>query len=323
MEKVSIIVPVYNVEAYLARCLDSLLGQTYTQVQVIPVDDCSKDGSRKIIEQYAQKDQRVNPVYQPVNQGVSAARNSALKEATGEWICFCDSDDWYEPNFVEKMLAAAHEHGADYVICNYQIVSDGSVPIVSGSIAGVSTGCDTKTAVACGPTSSCTHMISAELFRRSGVMYPVGLKQYEELPVIPVLAKYASAIAVVDEPLYNYYQRGDGTSASNVAANSEYNFYCSWEKMRKLLGEEYAQEAQFHAIYALVYGEILNLCKQKASTTEIVKRIQKYEEELPGYRDNPYLSHMGKAKNLFLQLVHMRCVAGLRLLAWVHQKIVK
>ena len=322
MEKVSIIVPVYKVEAYLKRCVDSLTGQTYPCLEIILVDDGSPDASGALCDKLAEQDDRIIVIHQ-TNQGVSAARNHGLDVMTGDWVCFCDGDDWFEPNFVEKMLVCAHEYSADYIICNYQIVSDGSRPLVSGSIAGLYAGCDKKTVIACGPTSSCTHMISVELFRKSGIQYPVGCKQYEELPVIPVLAKHASAVAVVDEPLYNYYQRGDGTSASNVAAASEQSFYYSWEIMRKLLGAEYAQEAQYHAIYALLYGEILNLCKQKVPAAEIVKKIEKYEVELPGYRENPYLLNMGRTKKLCLQLVHTRCVPGLRLLAWIHQRIVK
>ena len=322
-EKVSIVVPVYNVAPYLSRCVDSLLGQTYPNVQIVLVDDCSKDNSRQIIARYAEQDERICPVYQEQNQGVSAARNRGLDACVGEWIGFCDGDDWFAPDFLEKMLACAAKEQADYLICNYQIVSDFGAPIVSGSISALLDQPDTKLVIACGPTSSCTHLVRREVFAKANVRYPVGLRQNEELPVIPVLAKYADKIAVLNEPLYNYYQRGDGTSASNIASGSEQNFFTGWNLMRQALGEGYEAEAEYHAIYALFYGEILSLCKQKATKKAILEKIREYKAQFPRWESNPYLPYMGSAKNLFLQLFRRNCVIGLRLLAWVHQKIVK
>lgn len=323
MELVSIIVPVYNVAPYLARCVDSLLGQTYPHVEILLAENGSEDGSREIIEQYVRQDSRVRGLYLETNEGVSAARNRALEAAAGAWICFCDGDDWYRADYLEKMLACAQAEQADYIVCNYQIVSDYAAPVVSGSVSGIWTGCDKKQVIACGPTSSCTHMIRRELYTLSGVQYPVGVRQYEELPVVPVLAKYASAIAVVDLPLYHYYQRGNGTSASNMAVQSEKNFRIAWQAMRERLGGEYRQEAEFHAIYALLYGEILKLCKQKVPAKNIRRKISEFEAEFPAYRANPYLVQMGSAKRVFLHLVKLRWIAGLRLLAWMHGKIVK
>lgn len=321
MEKVSIIVPVYKVEAYLQRCVESLAGQTYPHVEILLVDDGSPDASGALCDRLAAGDERIMVIHQE-NQGVSAARNHALDAMTGDWVCFCDGDDWYEPDFIEKMLKCAEQENADYIICNYQIVSDGGNPIPSGSIDGLSSGCDPRLVVACGPTSSCTHMIRRSLFDISGVRYPVGCRQYEELPVIPVLAKYASGIGVVQEALYNYYQRGDGTSASNAALESEQNFLHSWKLTQEALGEGYQAELEYHAVYALFYGEILNLCKRGEPSRKIREKIAEYEGMFPGYLENPYLSRMGRAKNIFVRLCHHRVIPGLRLLAWVHQKIV-
>ena len=322
MDKVSIIVPAYNVEEYLARTLSSLVNQTYRNVEIIVVDDCSKDGTRRVIQDFAKKDERVVPMLLDRNGGVSNARNIALEAVTGDWVCFCDGDDWFEPDFVEEMLYCSQKENADYIICNYKIAAEGRAAFASGSIDALRSGCERKRVIALGPTASCTHMIRRELFERAGVRYPVGCKQSEELPVIPVLAKYAERIALVDQPLYNYFQRGNGTSASNMAVESEKNFRMAWHIMRERLGEEYLQEAEFHAIYALLYGEILKLCKQKTSAKEIRRKILEFEREFPAYHANPYLAQMGRAKRVFLVIAQMRWVAGLRVLAWVHGKIV-
>lgn len=102
MPKISIIVPVYKVEKYLRRCLDSIVNQTFTDWECILVDDGSPDNSGKICDEYAEKDRRFR-VFHQVNTGVSAARNKGLDEARGEWISFVDSDDWIEDNALESL----------------------------------------------------------------------------------------------------------------------------------------------------------------------------------------------------------------------------
>ena len=102
---ISIIVPVYNVEPFLRRCLDSILGQTYKNLEVILVDDGSTDASGTICNEYCAKDPRVR-VFHQVNAGISAARNKGLDKSSGSFIVFVDSDDYIELNMVEVLLSA-------------------------------------------------------------------------------------------------------------------------------------------------------------------------------------------------------------------------
>lgn len=111
--KVSIIVPVYNTERYVANCLDSLLAQTYRNVEIIAVNDGSTDGSREILDRYA-KEKGVKVVVRP-NGGLSAARNSGMEVATGEWLMFVDSDDAVHPELIERSMRIATETGVDFV----------------------------------------------------------------------------------------------------------------------------------------------------------------------------------------------------------------
>ncbi|MCR5127201.1 MAG: glycosyltransferase [Lachnospiraceae bacterium] len=103
---ITIIIPVYNKEAYLKRCLDSVLSQTYPHLEVLLVDDCSSDGSLKICEDYAKRDARVRVLKQEENAGASAARNAGIEAATGDYIGFTDADDWIEPGMYEALLDA-------------------------------------------------------------------------------------------------------------------------------------------------------------------------------------------------------------------------
>ena len=116
--KVSVIVPVYNVEKYFDECINSILSQTYRDLEIIIVDDGSTDDCGKKADEYAKADERVKVLHKE-HDGVAVARNHGLKQATGEYYCFIDSDDFYEPEFVEKMLNALDSYNADMIFCNY------------------------------------------------------------------------------------------------------------------------------------------------------------------------------------------------------------
>lgn len=115
-KKVSIIVPVYNVQEYIKNCLDSLLAQTYSDVEIICINDGSTDASGDVCDDYRRKDERVK-VHHLKNHGVSYARNYGMSVMEGAWFCFVDSDDWVEPNFVERMYELAIENQCDVVAC--------------------------------------------------------------------------------------------------------------------------------------------------------------------------------------------------------------
>ena len=118
---VSIIVPVYNTEKFLHRCIDSILTQTYTDFELLLIDDGSKDSSGTICDEYAAKDVRVR-VFHKENGGVSSARNMGLDNARGEWITFVDSDDWIDDNYLEALYGACIVSGSDIVFCGFRVV---------------------------------------------------------------------------------------------------------------------------------------------------------------------------------------------------------
>lgn len=110
--KISIVVPVYNVEPFLARCLDSLIAQTLKEIEILCVNDGSTDGSIRILNAYAENDPRIRVISQ-INKGLGGARNTGVKAAVGEYVLFVDSDDWIEPQSCELLYAAASCHKAD------------------------------------------------------------------------------------------------------------------------------------------------------------------------------------------------------------------
>lgn len=117
MAQVSVIIPVYNAEKYINQCLDSIVGQTLRDIEIICVDDGSSDRSLEILREYQERDDRVKVIEQP-NGGAGAARNNGLRHATGEYLSFLDADDFFEPDMLEEAVAAAESYKADFVVFN-------------------------------------------------------------------------------------------------------------------------------------------------------------------------------------------------------------
>ena len=124
---ISVIVPVYNVEAYLDRCVESIIGQTYRDLEIILVDDGSKDRSPQMCDEWAKKDNRIKVIHKE-NGGAATARNRGISLATGEYIIFIDSDDWIESAMFEILLTAMQEEKADIVECKLDWFKDGEEP---------------------------------------------------------------------------------------------------------------------------------------------------------------------------------------------------
>lgn len=125
-DKISVIVPVYKVEEYLPKCIESILNQTYKNLELILVDDGSPDRCPEICDEYAKKDKRVKVIHKK-NAGVSAARNDGIDSATGDFVAFVDSDDWIEPEMYEKLLQKQQENDYDVVFCGFNIIIDNVV----------------------------------------------------------------------------------------------------------------------------------------------------------------------------------------------------
>ena len=205
---VSVIVPIYKVEKYLKRCIDSILKQTYTNLQIILVDDGSPDQCGSICDEYALRDDRIIVIHQE-NRGLAAARNTGLAAVSGEWIAWVDSDDWVESDFIYSMLSEAIANHADIVICgHYKDYIRKTVYI------GVNTKqyLSTKQAI---PMLLQDNEIRnymwdklwrAELFRT--IRFPEG-QTFEDIAVCYKLFLKAQSIVILPEPYYHYTMRKD------------------------------------------------------------------------------------------------------------------
>lgn len=210
--EISVIIPVYNIQQHLRECLDSVLGQSYLHLQVICVDDGSTDESPAILAQYAQKDPRVQVIRQQ-NAGPGAARNTGLEAATGEYVIFLDSDDWFEPDFLEKMVDTAVREGADVAICRAVEFDTNSGRELPSEWMMKKQYLPGKLAFA--PQEMADHLFQftygmpwdkfyrRELLTTSGIRYPA-LKNSEDLAFVYPTLLAAKRIAVVDEVLIHH-----------------------------------------------------------------------------------------------------------------------
>lgn len=224
---ISVIVPVYNVAPYLSRCVDSILAQTWKTLEIILVDDGSRDDSGRICDEYAKKDGRIQVIHKE-NGGLSSARNAGLDVATGAYVGFVDSDDWIEPDTYETMLRLMQTYDAQMSCAGrYDVAEEtltksvGLCPEKEACISGEELAgkiflwdhCD---------SSACDKLYCRELFE--GIRYPEG-RVCEDVPVTYRVALKAKRVVMCDKPLYNYFHRCGSISLG--AAITEKTFHYS------------------------------------------------------------------------------------------------
>lgn len=205
---VSIVVPVYNVERYVSRCIDSLLAQTYADIEIILVDDGSLDKSGNICDQYSESDQRIVVVHKE-NGGLSDARNEGIRRSRGKWITFVDSDDFVHPDYIRILHQNMTANDADISICRHMPtkndIEKGEIREGTEIYAG-DEGME-KLLYQYISTSAWAKMYRVELFQ--DICFPYG-KLYEDVVTVFEAFRKASRIVVTNSCLYYYYVRGDG-----------------------------------------------------------------------------------------------------------------
>ncbi len=200
---ISVVVPVYNAERWLGRCVDSVLGQSYSNVEVILVDDGSTDGSGAMCDDFAARDPRVRVIHK-ANGGVSAARNDALEAARGEWIAFCDNDDFYAPGMLARLLTLCVEHDADIAQCACVKGTADSLSTPPPRAPRVSTGREVLEDF----YSLASIYVWDKLYRRrvwDEVRFPVGSYTDEDQWVVHRLLGAARRVAITREGLYYHF----------------------------------------------------------------------------------------------------------------------
>lgn len=310
MVKVSVIVPVYNTERYLRRCLDSLVGQTLEELEIILVDDGSTDSSLQILREYEIEYPDRVKVYTKANGGQATARNLGVRESKGSYIGFIDSDDYVDTKMFEMMYRAAEEDQCDLVECHYHyLIEEGKKTRELKTRGDIRQYKDQKDMFINTQASPCNKLYRREVLLQSGVNFTEGFI-YEDTAFYIKTIPFIKKERFVNEPLYYYFLRSSSTMNANKSRKvgnifpviedilnfyKDNNFY-----------EAYQKELEYFCVKILLCSSLsrigrikdYNIAKELYDKTFSFIRVN-----FSGYKQNPYLC--GKI-GVYLKLVNRR-----------------
>lgn len=248
MEKISVIVPVYNVEKYLIKCVESIENQTYTDFEVILVDDGSADSSPKICDALVEKYGNIKVIHQ-TNAGASTARNRGIDEAEGKYIVFCDSDDCLAAEMLEKLMLAKEQYPEALPVCGIKKISANSELdcLVGGEKNFILPKKDflviQKAQLFNGPTNK---LFEREIIERNNIRFRPEIKLGEDFIFNADYAICAGCdYSVIDEPLYYYYVDAENSVSKKYVANILDNYTKMDEKLCELMNSSGVEESAY------------------------------------------------------------------------------
>ena len=285
--KISVIIPVFNIENFVTRCLNSVISQTYDNWEAIVIDDGSTDGSGKICDDFALKDNRIK-VFHLKNGGLAHARNVALDKSTGNYLFYLDGDDYIESDTFEKMIALTD--GKDIVYCDYYTAYDNGDIVYNKLVKfDIKTKKEYVTAM---PTATCK-LIDKAFFVKSKIKFLEG-KKFEDNAVIPLLSALTKNVAYLHEAKYYYYQR-----TGSILNQTKYNYgwedifdaleYMKNDFIQRGLFDEYYEEIEYIFIEYLLHAANLRFFDYKEGRSNIKKVRDVMKASFPKWSKNIYL----------------------------------
>lgn len=316
MKKISVIIPCYNSEKYMDKCLEAFTKQNFEDAEYIFVDDNSSDDTYKFLKEYEKTSKiDMHVIHNEVNIGPGASRGKALKQCKGQWIAFCDADDYYDYSFMDKMYKMTTNSDVDCVMCSYnKVFSDGKIEKVDYLddedvskeyvLANVS-------------PSLCVLLVRKRVFDDINF---IGIRHGEDAAIIPSIIINSRKIKYVKEALYNYVMRED--SASNLFDESAYydtlkSFECMKDKLRN-----YPEVLEFVAVKQILYTSMINGIKAKVDKNILKRAICDFKKEFPKYRDNNYYKEWSLLKKIFVFCISNRLFVCAKIITKVHHIII-
>lgn len=304
MIKISVIVPVYNVENYLERCLDSLVNQTLDEIEIIVVDDGATDGSGEIISRYALAHSRLK-VYQKVNGGLSDARNYGLAKATGEYVGFVDADDFVDPDMYELMYADAIHNESQVVECNLRhTFEDGTEDIEIGEEI-----LDIHRMIMYGRSVVWNKIYHRKWLLDTNIIFQKGLI-YEDVAFYVMLAPHINKISYIKAASIHYVQRS--SSINNFSTLKTLDILEILDRVLSYYKEqdfykEYEKDLEFLTSRIILCSSFQRMSRIKNSKDR--KQALKANwlfltNRFPNWKHNPTLKQDRSSKALFMKLVN-------------------
>lgn len=312
MTKISVIVPVYNVEEYLPKCLDSLVNQTFDDFEVIVINDGSPDNSQDIIDEYQQKYPNLIKSFVKENGGLSQARNFALDKVTGDYVFYLDSDDWVDTQILEKLYSKVESKQADIVVCGaYSVLNDSKTEIDRYDYSSDVN----KNYILYRPSAWCK-LIKKDILKNKEIKF-LEKHIYEDIAIMPALCLYANKISFVEEPLYFYLVREGSIMNQRKYSKSLEDIFDSLDYLENLFiakdsFEKYKDELEYLYIKNLLHAASLRFLPFDEGRENILRIADTVKEKFPKWRKNKYYKKEDFKYKIICNLVYMKKIKMLK-----------
>ena len=277
MKKVSIIVPCYNVEKYIESCLNSLINQEYKNIEILCIDDGSKDNTKEIIENFLEKDKRIQYFYKE-NGGLSSARNYGLKYVDGYYCCFIDSDDYVDSTYVSKLVNSIEKNNSKMAVCEFDRVYGKHITHKEMKMK------DIENYIV---PAAWNKMFISDYFK--DLSFPEGL-WYEDLATIPKYIMKHNKVSIVNESLYFYIQ--NPKSIMHTSDNRIFQIYNSIDCIEKYafdnnIYNDYQKNLEFANIYHIIIGTVFRASGHSDFSINMINDIVSIvEKKYPDWYNN-------------------------------------
>lgn len=320
MPKVSVIIPLYNSEKYIDKCLLSLNNQTYKDFDVILVDDCSPDNSVSVAEAEVKKlgMNNVAIISNKKNMGPSKTRERGIAHSQSEYIAFCDSDDFFEKEHLQCMTEASDNFTNDLIFCSYNSVYSSGNKVAHDMVSKIKNA-QKNEIIAHGTDSLCCLMVRKSIL--DDIDFP-DIRNGEDMSIIPLIIARSSKFGYVDTPIYNYVYHENSLSKkpnTEIVSVLEKSFAYIVEN----LGNDYPVETEYLGIKNLLYGATLNLLKTPKSIQKAKIFYESFLQRYPEWKANKYYTSLPKHKKIYLDLLNKRIFIGCRILSILHRILSK
>lgn len=304
MTKVSVIVPVYNVEKFLPKCLDSLVNQTFKEYEIIIVNDGSPDNSQDIINLYKEKHPKLIRSFIKKNGGLSDARNYGIDKARGEYIMFIDSDDYVTSDIVEKLYNCIEKEQSDIAVCNFIRINSKGKEIKNYNYNPGTVNILNNKQILFNQPTACNKIYKRELFK--DLRFDKG-KYYEDLRLINKLYLKCNKVAFIDDFCYYYVERAnsimqDTNIKRNIdiidAVKSIIDFYKDEKKY-----DAFKDEIEFLMIDNIIISTFTRIiCSNKQYKDQLKGYWDFINKEFPNYKNNKYINKLDFKRRIIYYL---------------------
>ena len=314
-ELVSVVIPVYKVEKYLNRCVDSLCNQSYSKLQIILIDDSSPDSCPEICNRYSLKDPRISVIHNPINKGLATTRNIGLNHVIGKYVMFVDSDDFLDVDCIEKMVNCMEDNEADLVVCGFDYYKSGIRTV--GRINPNNHPCKMTKAEAFNLLFDDTDKMRtawAKLYRYElikGIRFPDGNRFGEDMAFTPYVILNAKCIYHLNENKYLYNQDGESLVRSSFNKNrmEMVKLTHDWIEICRNVFPGLIEKAESYYILTMIdLCSMMDASKDKDSFS-IIKELLKNEKN--AIKHNRFLGKKDKIKADLI--ISLNCSSYLRI----------